>query len=111
VRDALRQSEGNFRAMIEATCGPYRATPEGKLLVVHAARATLLGYESSEELLAPNLATDIFDKSEYNPLLFDWPGTRKQFARLQAHWKRKDGKTIAVELSECPVREDAGNDL
>ncbi|HXP78265.1 MAG TPA: PAS domain S-box protein, partial [Verrucomicrobiae bacterium] len=33
VDDALRQSEANFRAMIEDTYGVYRATPEGKLLV------------------------------------------------------------------------------
>jgi len=108
VDDALRQSEANFRAMIEGTYGVYRATPEGKLLVVNDALVKMLGYESAGELLALNLATDIFDEGEYTPLLFDQPGTRKQFARVEAHWKRKDGTIIPVEISGRGVRDDAG---
>ena len=45
VDDALRQSEANFRAMIEGTYGVYRATPEGKLLVVNDALVKMLGYD------------------------------------------------------------------
>ncbi len=43
------------------------------------------------EVLALNLATDIFEPGEYTPLMFDQPGTRKQFAKLESHWRRKDG--------------------
>ncbi|HSZ20622.1 MAG TPA: PAS domain S-box protein [Candidatus Acidoferrum sp.] len=111
VDDALRQSEANFRAMIEGTYGVYRATPEGQLLVVNEALVKMLGYDSAEELLARNLATDIFEKGEYTPLLFDQPGTRKQFAKLEAHWKQKDGKIIPVEISGRAVRDEAGNVL
>jgi two-component system, cell cycle sensor histidine kinase and response regulator CckA len=111
VDDALRQSEANFRAMIEGTYGVYRATPDGRLLVVNDALVKMLGYRSAEELLLLNLATDIFEKGKYTPLLFDQPGTRKQFARLEAQWRKKDGKTIAVELSGRPVRDDAGKVL
>jgi two-component system, cell cycle sensor histidine kinase and response regulator CckA len=111
VDDALRQSEANFRAMIEGTYGVYRATPEGRLLVVNDALVKMLGYESAEELLALNLATDIFDNGEYTPLMFDQPGTRKQFAKVEAHWKRKDGKILPVELSGRAVRDDSGKML
>ena len=111
VDDALRQSEANFRAMIEGTYGVYRATPEGKLLVVNDALVKMLGYDSAEELLALNLATDVFEKDEYTPLMFDQPGTRKQFAKLETHWKRKDGKIIPVEISGRAVRDDAGKVL
>jgi two-component system cell cycle sensor histidine kinase/response regulator CckA len=104
VDEALRQSEANFRAMIEGTYGVYRATPEGKLLVVNDALVKMLGYESAAELMALNLATDVFEKDEYTPLMFDQPGTRKQFARVGAHWRKKDGKSMAVELSGRPVR-------
>jgi PAS domain S-box-containing protein len=108
VDDALRRSEANFRAMIEGTYGVYRATPEGKLLVVNDALVRMLGYESAKELLALNLAADVFEKGEYTPLLFDQPGTRKQFAKLEAHWKQKDGKIIPVEISGRAVRDEAG---
>ena len=111
VDDALRQSEANFRAMIEGTYGVYRATPEGKLLVVNDALVKMLGYESAQELLAMNLATDVFEKGKYTPLMFDRPGTRKQFAKIKANWKQKDGKIIPVEISGRAVRDEAGNVL
>jgi two-component system cell cycle sensor histidine kinase/response regulator CckA len=106
VDDALRQSEANFRAMIEGTYGVYRATPEGKLLVVNDALVKMLGYQSAEELMKLNLATDIFENGEYSPLMFDQPGTRRQFTKLEAHWKHKDGRTIPVEISGRAVRDD-----
>jgi PAS domain S-box-containing protein len=111
VDDALRLSEANFRAMIEGTYGVYRATPEGKLLVVNNAMVKMLGYQTAEELLALNLATDVFEKGEYTPLMFDQPGTRKQFAKLETHWKQKDGKIIPVEISGRAVRDDHGKVL
>jgi two-component system, cell cycle sensor histidine kinase and response regulator CckA len=111
VDDALRQSEANFRAMIEGTYGVYRATPEGKLLVVNDALVKILGYESVEEVMALNLAVDIFENGEYTPLMFDQPGTRKQFTKLEAHWKRKDGSTIPVEISGRAVRDEKGTVL
>jgi two-component system cell cycle sensor histidine kinase/response regulator CckA len=111
VDDALRQSEANFRAMIEGTYGVYRATPEGKLLVVNDALVKILGYESVEEVIALNLAVDIFENGEYTPLMFDQPGTRKQFTKLEAHWKRKDGSTIPVEISGRAVRDEKGTVL
>ena len=109
--DALRQSEANFRAMIEGNYGVYRATPEGKLLVVNDALVKMLGYDSAQELLTRNLATDIFDKGEYTPVMFDRPGTRKQFARVETHWRCKDGKVIPVEISGRGVRDDTGKVL
>jgi PAS domain S-box-containing protein len=111
VDDALRQSEANFRAMIEGTYGVYRATPEGQMLVVNDALVKMLGYELAGELLALNLAADIFEKGEYSPQMFDQPGTRKQIAKVEAHWKQKDGKMIPVELSGRAVRDNQGEVL
>jgi protein-histidine pros-kinase len=62
VEEALRQSEANFRAMVEGTYGVYRATPEGKLLVANNALVKMLGYSSAEELLSRNLAVDVFEQ-------------------------------------------------
>jgi two-component system cell cycle sensor histidine kinase/response regulator CckA len=111
VEEALRQSEASFRAMVEGTYGVYRATPEGKLLMVNSALVKMLGYASSEEVLALNLATDIFENGEYTPLLFDQPGRQKQFAKMEAHWKRKDGTSLAVEISGRPVKDDSATIL
>ncbi|HWX38606.1 MAG TPA: PAS domain S-box protein, partial [Candidatus Sulfotelmatobacter sp.] len=111
VEEALRQSEANFRAMVEGTYGVYRATPEGKLLVANNALVKMLGYNSAEELLSRNLAVDVFEQGEYTPLLFDQPGRQKQFTKIEAHLKRKDGTRVAVEVSGRPVRDDAGKVL
>jgi two-component system cell cycle sensor histidine kinase/response regulator CckA len=111
VEDALRLSESNFRAMIEGTYGVYRATPDGKLLMVNDALVKILGYDSEQELLTKNLATDIFMEGEYTPLSFDQPGRQKQFARLQANWRKKDGKTIVSEFSGRPVQDEHGQIL
>lgn len=106
VEEALRQSEANFRAMVEGTYGVYRATPDGELLIVNDALVKMLGFSSSQELMERNLATDIFEMGEYTPLLFDQPGRQKQFAKLEAHLKTKDGSSLAVEISGRPVRDD-----
>jgi two-component system cell cycle sensor histidine kinase/response regulator CckA len=111
VEDALRQSEASFRAMIEGAYGVYRATSEGKLLMINEPMVRMLGYDSEKDLLAANLATDVFEKNEYTPLLFNQPGRQKQFAKSEAHWKRKDGKTITVEVSGRPVKDETGKIL
>ena len=111
VEDALRQSEASFRTMIEDAYGVYRATPEGKLLMINESMVRMLGYDSVKDLLAANLATDVFEKNEYTPLLFNQPGRQKQFAKSEAHWKRKDGKTITVEVSGRPIKDETGKIL
>jgi PAS domain S-box-containing protein len=108
VETALRQSEASFRAMIEGTYGVYRATSEGKLLMVNEAMVRLLGYESEKEVTALNLATDIFRPGEYSPKMFDQPGRDKQFIRYEVQWMRKDGTQTTVELSGRQVMDNEG---
>ena len=109
VEEALRQSEASFRGMVEGTYGVYRAGADGSILMANAALARILGFESEKDVLPLNLAADIFQPGEYSSYLFDQPGRRKQFARLEARWRRKDGTVISVELSGRPVTDDAGN--
>ena len=108
IEDSLRQSEASFRAMVEGTYGVYRGAPDGTILMANPALATMLGYESEAEIRSLNLATDIFAENEYSTHLFDQPGQRKQFARVETRWRRKDGKTISVEISGRPVHDPAG---
>jgi two-component system cell cycle sensor histidine kinase/response regulator CckA len=109
VEDALRQSEAAFRGMVEGTYGVYRATPDGTILMANTAMVSMLGYDSEKDLLALNLAADIFQPGEYSVRLFDLPGTRKQISRHEAHWRRKDGKIITVEVSGRRVADGNGD--
>jgi len=108
VEAALRLSEAAFRSMVEGTYGVYRGAPDGTILMANPAMACMLGYDSEKELLALNLAADIYQPGEYSSHLFDQPGSRKQFARLEAHWRRKDGKSVTVEISGRPISDDSG---
>ena len=111
VEDALRNSEASFRGMVEGTYGVYRAAPDGAILMANPALASILGYESENELLSLNLAADVFLRGQYSASRFRQPGRQKQFARIEAQWRRKDGKTISVELSGREVFDNESEPL
>jgi diguanylate cyclase (GGDEF)-like protein/PAS domain S-box-containing protein len=53
AEEALRQAEEKYRAIFEdAVIAIFQATPEGRLLNINRAFATMHGYESPEQLLA-----------------------------------------------------------
>jgi PAS domain S-box-containing protein len=108
VENALRQSEATFRGMIEGAYGVYRAKPDGTILMANAALAQMLGYDSEKEIISLNLVSDIFLSGDYSSSLFEQLGARKQFSRHEAHWRRKDGKVVTVELGGRAVSDDAG---
>jgi len=109
VERALRQSEAAFRGMVEGAYGVYRAKPDGTILMANAAMARMLGYDSEKEIVSQNLVSDVFLSGDYSSSLFEQHGSRKQFSRHEAHWRRTDGKVITVELSGRSVSDDAGN--
>lgn len=104
IETALRQSEATFRSMVEGTYGVCRAGLDGTLYAVNDALVTMLGYGSQQELLAANLAADIFQAGEFSPKAFDVPGRNKHFARMEARWRCKDCSLITVELSGRMLR-------
>ncbi|MCI0623407.1 MAG: response regulator, partial [Acidobacteria bacterium] len=61
VTDALKRSETQYRELVEnATYGIYRSTPEGRFLDVNPSLVKMLGYGSKEEVLALNIASDVW---------------------------------------------------
>src|SRR6266436_1549792 len=109
VEDALRQSEASFRALVEGNYGVCRAGMDGALLMVNQPFVQSLGYDSQEETLTLNLATQVFEPGEFSLSLFNPPGRNRQFTRIESRWKRKDGKQINVELSGRVICDDANN--
>ncbi len=107
AEEALRQSEAEYRSLIQgAAYGIYRSTAEGKFLDVNPALVAMLGYDSEAELLAANLATEIYrDPGErarvVSQHLERWDG-------LEVEWKRKDGTPITVRLSGRALRDEDG---
>jgi two-component system, cell cycle sensor histidine kinase and response regulator CckA len=98
--EALRLSEISFRSVIEnAPYGIYRAEPSGKLLLVNPALQKMLGYESQDELLRVNLATDVHGHPLENRTLNDLFASQKEFTVVEVEWKRKDGTPIKARCT------------
>lgn len=106
----LRESEEKYRQVFEnATFGIFRATPEGTLLDVNPALVAMLGYDSKEELLTRNLPRDVYEDPNARQAIIDKYRPSGRVDGVQANWKRKDGKIIAVRMSGGAVRGGEGS--
>jgi two-component system cell cycle sensor histidine kinase/response regulator CckA len=102
--ESLRHSEASFRSVIEnAPYGIYRASLEGRLLRVNPALQRMLGYESPDELLQINPATDLCRDPLEHKYLLDLFASHKRFQDVEVEWKRKDGTFIKARCSGWPV--------
>lgn len=62
----------------------------------------MLGYESAEELLALDLATDLYLDPEERDRLVHRPVSAAHPIWSECRWKRRDGSAITVKLSVLP---------
>src|SRR5437867_779761 len=107
--EALRRSEESSRALVQhATYGIYRSTLDGRLLAVNPALVRMLGYDSEEQLLAANLARDVYaDAAERERILAQFDGA-DAVEGVEVMWKRRDGRRILVRLAGRAVRRPDG---
>ena len=110
AQQALVRTRANYDALVRrAVYGVYRAERNQRMLDANPAMLELLGYETREELLALDLAVDVYaDISDHewlvrtaeNGELDDW---------VEVTWRRRDGELIDVRLSLRMVEgEDGG---
>jgi two-component system, cell cycle sensor histidine kinase and response regulator CckA len=107
---ALRQMEASFSTLVEhAPIGIYRSTPAGRFLSANIALAHMLGYDSVADVLALDLARDVYaDPAERQRLLERDAYTEREYDDVEATWKRKDGGRVTVQLSVRAVRRPNG---
>jgi PAS domain S-box-containing protein len=98
--EALRRSEARYRSLVQsAVYGIYRSSLEGNFLDVNPALITMLGYGSSDEILALDPTQDVFlDPEEHARLISEFRRSGR-LDNLEVRWKRKDGNAITVRLS------------
>ena len=103
---ALRASEASHATLVEkAPVGIYRSTPAGRFVTANDALARILGYGSPAEVLALNMACDVYaDPDERQRLITD-----RVYDELEATWKKKDGTRIRVQLSVRASRDAQGH--
>jgi PAS domain S-box-containing protein len=98
--EALRRSEARYRSLVQsAVYGIYRSSLEGNFLDVNPALISMLGYGSSDEILALDPTQDVFlDPEEHTRLISEFRRSGR-LDSLEVRWKRKDGNAITVRLS------------
>ncbi len=107
---ALRHSQSLYRALVENPAyGICRCDAEGRFLDVNQAFLAMLGYETKEELLAANRASEVvLDLGPGMPLVGRFPET-EQIEPVEIEWKRKNGTTLKARLSGRGVYDDLGD--
>jgi len=94
-----RISDAPYLSLVQgATYGIFRSNEKG-LLYANPALVQMLGYQSEAEMLALDMARDIyFDPGERQRLINLFRG-QDRGDRIATTWKRKDGTALAVHLS------------
>jgi len=107
AEEALRRSEAEHRGLVEhAPLGIFRSTADGRILTANQALVAMLGYGSTDEVLALNLDRDVYtNREERERLLARAHGTDQGTAETQ--WKRKDASLLAVRLHVRRVSDPA----
>jgi diguanylate cyclase (GGDEF)-like protein/PAS domain S-box-containing protein len=96
----LRHSEAHYRALVEnPTYGICQFDLDGRILDVNEALVAMLGYESKQELMAVNMATEIIRDPTERAKLFDSYRQTGHVDLIELEWKRKDGTPMKVRLS------------
>ncbi len=111
--EKLRESESRYRTLVQsAVYGIYRSSAvEDRFLDVNPALISMLGYASTEELLALKLSRDVYWDPEERMRLLEEHGQRPRTEGVQVRWKKKDGSPITVRLSGRTVRDARGEAL
>ena len=105
----LRHSEAHYRALVEnPTYGICTVDVDGRFLNVNEALVTMLGYESRQELMAVNLATEIIRDPIERAQLFEAYRRTGRVDLIEVEWKRKDGTPMKVRLSGRQVGIEEG---
>src|ERR1700730_10286552 len=104
--EALSRSESRHRSIIEsAPYGVCRVDQSGRIVLANSAFATMLGYNSSNEVLGLNTGGDIYLNPMEQQRARDYASEDSRVG-YETKWKRKDGKTITVRLGGRRLPDD-----
>ncbi|HTY10024.1 MAG TPA: PAS domain S-box protein [Bacteroidota bacterium] len=95
MEDALRTSEQRYRNLMEhSPDGVYKTTHDGKFVELNQAMVNMLGYDSKEELMAVDIASDLyFNRGDREKAVANEQRGQMAIFRL----KKKDGTEVWVE--------------
>jgi diguanylate cyclase (GGDEF)-like protein/PAS domain S-box-containing protein len=107
----LRASEARFRGLYEnVLVGVFQTTAEGRFIAVNDALVKLLGYESTDAVLALRIADDVYVRPEERDHVIRALAGKDESRNVEVLLKRKDGRRI-VALSNTRVVRDSRGDI
>jgi len=104
-----RQAENKFRTLFEKVQeGVFISTPDGHFLDFNNAFMRILGYESSEELIAADVASQFYvdplDRERRHRLLREYG----EIADFEFRFRRRDGEIRTAHESSFATRDESG---
>jgi PAS domain S-box-containing protein len=110
AEEALRRSEENFRSLVEnAPYGIYKTNVDtGRFVSVNPAMVKMLGCGSEAEVLALDVATQVYRDPGARFRLLPELERQEHFNDLELEWKRKDGKPLLLRSSGRLLQSGSG---
>lgn len=109
---ALKASELKYRELFQnVTAGVFQSSPDGRFLSANPAMVRLLGYESEEELLALDIARDVYMFPEARENWKQAVEEQGEIRNAELVLRSKDGRKIVVLENARAVRDQAGKVL
>ncbi|HET6459642.1 MAG TPA: PAS domain S-box protein, partial [Syntrophales bacterium] len=109
AEEALKKSEERYRSIFEnAQEGIFQTTVEGRFLTANSAMATLLGYDSPEDL--KTTVTDISKQLYVNPedrkLMLKMIEEQGSVRRFETQFYRKNGSIVWMSVNLQAARDE-----
>ena len=111
IRDTTerRTAEERYRQLFEQVQeGVFISTPEGRILECNAAFAGMLGYEQREEVLALDVARDMYQSREQREAFCSQMNERGFVRNFEADLRHKDGRILHVLENSFATRDASG---
>ena len=96
----VHRSEEKYRRLFDSIRhGIYESSREGKIVDCNRALLSMLGYESKEEFLALDLATDVYEHPEDRKAFQEIVEAKGYVKNYEVTYKRKNGESIDILLT------------
>jgi len=106
---ALKASEQRYRELFQnVTAGVFQTTPDGKFMAANPALVRMLGYDSEDELLAVDVAQDIYMDPDHRGAWAAEMAEGGEVRNAELALKRRDGSKIVVLENSRAVRDTEG---
>jgi len=112
MEKALKESHGRYLGLFDnASFGIFHSLPEGRFLRVNSAMASMLGYDSPEDLITSvtDIRRQIYLRPEKHPVVLRTVLEKTGWVYAENEYRRKDGTAITGKLTARRVQNADGS--